>query len=110
MPSRTADGTDICRTAGHKEILQPKWIHMTGTAGGADIGIFFPVKSTVYALREYRQGSWNAMNAAGSAQRLERSYLTLWFEHGAAPEGAQYAYVLLPGYSEAATAILYCRI
>ena len=101
----TADGTEICRTAGHTETLQPKWMHMTGSsAGGADIGIYFPVKSTVYALREHRQGSWKVINAAGSAQRLERSYQTIWFDHGAAPQAAQYAYVLLPGYSEAATA------
>ncbi|WP_340024945.1 polysaccharide lyase 8 family protein [Paenibacillus sp. FSL K6-1096] len=100
----TADGTEICRTAGHTETLQPKWMHMTGSNEGADIGIFFPLKSTVYALREHRQGSWKAINAAGSAQRLERSYQTIWFDHGAAPQGAQYAYVLLPGYSEAATA------
>ncbi|WP_238650462.1 polysaccharide lyase 8 family protein [Paenibacillus piscarius] len=100
----TADGTKICRTAGHMETLQPKWMHMRGSAGRADIGIFFPVKSTVYALREHRQGSWKANHAAGSAQRLERSYQTIWFDHGAAPQAAQYAYVLLPEYSEAATA------
>lgn len=99
----TADGTEICRTAGHTDKIQPKWMHMSGSAEGADIGIYFPLKSTVYALREHRQGSWKAIHAAGSAQRLERSYQTIWFDHGAAPQGAQYAYVLLPGYSEAAT-------
>lgn len=102
----TADGMEICRTAGHTEILQPKWMHMSGSTEGAGIGIFFPLKSMVYALREHRQGSWKAINAAGSAQRLERSYQTIWFDHGAAPQGAQYAYVLLPGYSMGATASL----
>lgn len=102
----TADGTEICRNAGHTERLQPKWMHMSGSAEGADIGIYFPLKSTVYALREHRQGSWKAINAAGSAQRLERAYQTIWFDHGAAPRGAQYAYVLLPGYSMGATASL----
>lgn len=37
----TADGMEICRTAGHTEILQPKWMHMSGSTEGADIGIFF---------------------------------------------------------------------
>lgn len=100
----TANGTEICRTAGHTEMLQPKWMHMRGSAGDTDIGIFFPLKSTVYALRELRQGSWHEVNAAGSAQRLERTYQTIWFDHGTAPQTAQYAYVLLPGYSETATA------
>ncbi|MEK5464152.1 polysaccharide lyase 8 family protein [Paenibacillus sp. FSL P2-0136] len=100
----TADGTEICRTLGLTDTLQPKWIHMAGSTGGADVGIYLPERCCVHALREARQGSWRAINDAGSSAVIERFYQTLWFDHGAAPQGDTYAYVLLPGWSEEATA------
>ncbi|WP_342422552.1 polysaccharide lyase 8 family protein [Paenibacillus sp. FSL E2-0178] len=102
----TADGTRICRKPGSGEIetLNPKWIHMAGSERGADVGFFFPEQCRVHALCEPRQGSWKEINDAGSPEKLERFYQTLWFGHGEAPAGDTYAYVLLPGYSEEGTA------
>ncbi|KHL97492.1 hypothetical protein QW71_01575 [Paenibacillus sp. IHB B 3415] len=102
----TADGTRICRKPGSAEIetLNPKWIHMTGSERGADVGFFFPEQCRVHAMREQRQGSWKEINDAGSPENMERFYQTLWFDHGEAPTGDTYAYVLLPGYSEEETA------
>ncbi|WP_405115607.1 polysaccharide lyase 8 family protein [Paenibacillus sp. FSL K6-1217] len=99
-----ADGIAICRTPGLADTIQPKWIHMTGSTEDADVGIVLPVRCCVHALREARPGSWQAINAAGSSAEIERFYQTLWFDHGAAPEGDTYAYVLLPGRSQAETA------
>ena len=71
---------------------------MTGSTEGADVGIYLPERCCVHALREARQGSWKAINDAGSSAVIERFYQTLWFDHGAAPQGDTYAYVLLPGW------------
>lgn len=100
----TADGTEICRTLGLTDTIQPKWIHMAGSTGGAEVGIYLPERCCVRALREARKGSWKAINDAGSSERVERLYQTLWFDHRAAPQGDTYAYVLLPGWSEEETA------
>lgn len=102
----TADGTRICRKPGSGEIetLNPKWIHMAGSERGADVGFFFPEQCRVHALREPRKGSWKEINDAGSPEKMERFYQTLWFDHGEAPTGDTYAYLLLPGYSEEETA------
>ncbi|MEK5030904.1 polysaccharide lyase 8 family protein [Paenibacillus sp. FSL R7-0302] len=102
----TADGTEICRTPGYAEteLLDPKWIHMAGGDREADVGIIFPASCRVHTLCEARQGSWKAINDAGSSAVIERFYQTLWFDHGTAPEGDTYAYVLLPGWSEEETA------
>lgn len=102
----TADGRRICRKPGYAETetLHPKWIHMAGSDRGADVGFFFPEQCRVHALREQRQGSWKEINDAGSPEKMERFYQTLWFGHGEAPAGDTYAYVLLPGYSEQETA------
>ncbi|MRN53669.1 polysaccharide lyase 8 family protein [Paenibacillus monticola] len=99
-----ADGKKICRNIGYVDTFHPKWIHMTGSVGEADAGIFFPEKCCVHALRENRQGSWRGINHSGSPERMERFYQTLWFDHGEAPEGDHYAYVLLPGWNEEETA------
>lgn len=102
----TADGTRICRKTGSAEIetLNPKWIHMAGSERGADVGYFFPEQCCVHAMREQRQGTWKEINDAGSPEKMERFYQMLWFDHGEAPAGDTYAYVLLPGYSEQETA------
>ncbi|MEK3716589.1 polysaccharide lyase 8 family protein [Paenibacillus sp. FSL R7-0333] len=102
----TADGTEICRNPGYAEteLLDPKWIHMAGGDREADVGIVFPASCRVHTLCEARQGSWKAINDAGSSAVIERFYQTLWFDHGAAPQEDTYAYVLLPGWSEEETA------
>ncbi|WP_404870315.1 polysaccharide lyase family 8 super-sandwich domain-containing protein [Kitasatospora griseola] len=67
-------------------------------------GYVFPGGATVQAKREARTGSWHDINSGGTSEALTRRYLTLWFDHGAAPSNAGYAYLLLPGADAAATA------
>ena len=71
--------------------------------GGA-LGYFFPNGAGWKSARADRQGSWREINAGGSPAAITRRYQTIWFDHGAAPEGASYAYVLLPGKDAAAVA------
>lgn len=81
-----------------------RWAHLTGTAAGADIGYVFPGGgANVAAKRESRTGSWYDVNKSGSKEPLTRQYLTLWIDHGPQPNGASYAYVLLPGATAAET-------
>lgn len=99
-----ADGEKICQNLGNVDTIHPKWIHMTGSVDEADVGIFFPQQCSVHALCEKRQGSWKEINDFGSPERIERFYQTLWFDHGEAPQGDHYVYVLLPGFNEEETA------
>jgi hyaluronate lyase len=76
-----------------------KWAWLAG-----DLGYFFPQGAGWKSARADRQGSWREINAGGSPAAITRRYQTIWFDHGAAPAGASYAYVLLPGKSAAAVA------
>ena len=80
-----------------------RWAHLAGTAAGSDIGYVFPGGANVAAKRESRTGSWYDVNRSGSKEPLTRHYLTLWLDHGPQPDGAAYAYVLLPGATAAET-------
>ncbi|MET9550900.1 polysaccharide lyase 8 family protein [Streptomyces sp. NPDC006627] len=91
---------------------EARWAHLQGTGGyvfpdypGRADG---PGTNVLRALREQRSGRWRDINTgadtAGSTTPLSRRYLTLWLDHGASPDAASYAYVLLPGASASATA------
>ena len=71
---------------------------------GGNLGYFFPNGAGWKSARMDRQGSWRDINAGGSPAVILRRYQTIWFDHGAAPEGGSYAYVLLPGRNPAALA------
>ncbi|HEY1176009.1 MAG TPA: polysaccharide lyase 8 family protein, partial [Phytomonospora sp.] len=70
--------------------------HLAGVGG-----YVFPGGADLRALREERTGSWRDINdgadTGGSTDPVTRRYVTLWFDHGANPNGADYAYILLPG-------------
>jgi len=72
--------------------------HLAGVGG-----YVFPGGAALHALREERTGSWRDINdgadTGGSPDPITRRYVTLWFDHGASPSGAGYAYILLPGAS-----------
>jgi hyaluronate lyase len=76
-----------------------KWAWLAG-----DLGYIFPNGASWKSARGDRQGSWRDINAGGSPAAITRRYQTIWFDHGAAPDGASYAYVLLPGRDAAAVA------
>jgi hyaluronate lyase len=52
-----------------------------------------------------RSGAWSDINERrGSSEVRTERYADVGMDHGVAPEGAGYAYVMLPGASRAATA------
>ena len=80
------------------------WMHLAGSVSGADIGYYFPSRSTnLDFTRESRMSSWSAIGT-GSTASVTDTYLTVGDSHGVSPSGANYAYVLLPNYSVAQVA------
>ncbi|MFE3448580.1 polysaccharide lyase 8 family protein [Nonomuraea sp. NPDC059194] len=79
------------------------WAHLEGMGG-----YVFPGGAPLRTLREVRTDTWRAINdggdTGGTGGPVSREYVTLWFDHGANPSGASYAYVLLPGATAAQTA------
>ncbi len=108
-----ATGTNAFTVNGAVQPSTPGWsealtsvrsAHLAGRVAGSDVGYYFPDATAVKALREARTGAWVDINAGGSAAPITRNYLTLWFDHGANPSNATYAYALLPGRTAAQTA------
>ncbi|WP_329397881.1 polysaccharide lyase 8 family protein [Streptomyces lydicus] len=68
------------------------WAHLAGHGGWV-----FPGGAPLTALREARTGSWHDINTTSSTEPFTRRYLTLRHDHGTDPDGARYAYLLMPG-------------
>lgn len=79
--------------------LQPRWLHLSGSVPGSDIGYVFPHPKPLHLLRESRSGRWRDLSVKGSAEKQTRSYFTSWFQHDARERDDEYAYLLLPGRS-----------
>ncbi|RRR98421.1 polysaccharide lyase 8 family protein [Glycomyces terrestris] len=109
-----ADGAPRLAVNGDEQSADPgwsaslddaRWIHLEGVGG-----YLFPQGATgLRGLRETREGAWNDIEqgpttGGGDTEVHARRYATLWFDHGVSPAGAAYAYVLLPGADETATA------
>ncbi|MFF1451179.1 polysaccharide lyase 8 family protein [Streptomyces sp. NPDC058274] len=75
-----------------------KWAHIGGHGG-----YVFPGGATVKALRTARDGRWSDINKGGSTTVLNRTYLTMYVDHGTNPSNASYAYLLMPGATAAGT-------
>ncbi|MEW1839528.1 polysaccharide lyase 8 family protein [Nonomuraea angiospora] len=71
------------------------WAHLEGVAG-----YVFPSGPVPRTLQERRTGTWleidDGPSTKGTADPVSHDYTTLWFEHGANPSDATYAYILLP--------------
>lgn len=81
-----------------------RWAHLKGNGPDAGLGYYFPDGGPLQVLRERRSGTWRDINSTESAERKTGHYLSLALPHGVDPHRADYAYVLLPQRSAAATA------
>ncbi|WEK20037.1 MAG: polysaccharide lyase 8 family protein [Candidatus Pedobacter colombiensis] len=61
------------------------------------IGYVFPEAADVSLSTNIQKGSWSRINKAHPKGELSGSVFKLWINHGVKPEGAKYAYVVLPG-------------
>jgi hyaluronate lyase len=73
-----------------------KWAYLDGTGG-----YYFPNGAGWKTAEIERQGSWKDITESGSTASLKRRYRTIWFDHGAKPDGVKYAYAILPGTTRA---------
>ncbi len=84
VPAQGAEGSSVS-----------SWAHLEGVGG-----YVFPGGAPLRTLREVRTDTWRAINdgadTGGAGGPVSREYVTLWFDHGADPTGASYAYLLLP--------------
>lgn len=81
-----------------------KWIHYEAVSENSSIGYFFPNHPVLTIQKETRTGSWFDINQPnGPKDPIQRSYFTVWFDHGKNPVNETYAYILLPGMSRAET-------
>lgn len=77
------------------------WIHHDG------IGYIFPgAPGAAKPVLNHgpATGNWKRINAYQSAATVNEDMFTLGLDHGAAPDGARYAYTIMPGADEQATA------
>lgn len=76
------------------------WAHLENAGG-----YYFPQPVSLKAVREKREGSWDAAGSLNVAPAIvSRRYLTFWLDHGLNPAGQTYAYALLPSATPQATA------
>ncbi|MFE5483459.1 polysaccharide lyase 8 family protein [Streptomyces sp. NPDC056527] len=96
----TVDGAAQSAALGWSATLTgARWAHLAGHAG-----YVFPGGATsLKATRVARTGAWSDVNKGAVTDPFTRRYLTLWFDHGTDPTWATYAYVLMPGATQAET-------
>jgi chondroitin AC lyase len=65
------------------------------------VGYFFLSPTDSLTIRnDVQSGSWQSINATGSATVISDTIFSLWFEHGAAPSNAACAYGVVPGIGQ----------
>lgn len=108
--SLQVDGQRLPGTPGWTRQLDAAgWVHLGGGGYDAGAGYVFPGKARLTAWREQRQGSWNDVGPGlvrdpAKDAPITRDFTGLAMDHGQAPQGANYAYVILPGRTAEQTA------
>lgn len=75
------------------------WAHLRDDKAGSSIGYVFPAGTALQLERSERRGSWRDIHASDSAEVYRNTFQVLSIPHGK----PQYAYLLMPNASEAAT-------
>ncbi|MDF2985231.1 MAG: hypothetical protein K0R50_741, partial [Eubacterium sp.] len=84
------------------QIDNAKWALIEGNVEGSNIGVYFPNETKLGAVRETRTGKWTDLGSYNVDENVQSAnYLTMWIDHGSKPVNSSYAYVLLPGTTEA---------
>ncbi|MFE0463698.1 polysaccharide lyase family 8 super-sandwich domain-containing protein [Kitasatospora sp. NPDC058965] len=96
----TVDGTVQPTTLGWSRTFADSQYMAIGGMGAW----VFPGGATVSVEREARTGAWSSVNTGSATTQLTRNYLTMWFDHGTDPSGADYSYQLMPGATAAQAA------
>ena len=90
------DAAAVIASSGSAAPPALRWVHHDG------IGYFFPAPVANASLSNaVRTGTWQALNTAQSATPVSVDVFTLLLNHGAAPAGASYSYLVAPGLTAA---------
>jgi chondroitin AC lyase len=68
-----------------------QWVHHDG------IGYVFIKPTTATVAAQAQKGDWHRVHSRESTEAVERDVFSLWIDHGRKPQGAQYAYAVVPG-------------
>lgn len=79
------------------------WVFHDGTAH-----VFITPASIGLANRR-QSGDWRDINRRYDSEKVAKDVFTLWLDHGVAPRGADYGYVVVPGLQSAGQAADYAR-
>ncbi|SMD06927.1 chondroitinase-AC [Pedobacter africanus] len=72
------------------------WIWHSG------VGYFFPEGGNIKLSTAVQKGNWYHINHSHSKKEVSGKVFKLWFDHGARPVNAHYAYLILPGVAKPA--------
>lgn len=89
--------TTLNQAIGESVESGPGWAHH------GRIGYVLLQPADLLARAETRSGSWRDISRPESAARITRPVVTVSIDHGPAPTGASYAYLVLPGVTRAQT-------
>lgn len=98
-PAVTIDGRAVTLPYGEDVVLTgARWLHLDGAGG-----YVFPAPATIRVRRDTRTGRWTDFNRQVRQDPTPhtRTYVSAVIDHGTDPDGATYAYALLPGASAA---------
>ncbi|MFJ3382143.1 polysaccharide lyase 8 family protein [Curtobacterium sp. NPDC090217] len=97
------DGATFDTVRSTPTAFTPKWAYIPSTCG-----YLFPQDgTTVQVVREDRTGKWTDMDDRGTYEdgtTYSRRFIGFWIDHGTDPTDAQYAYIQLPGATQAQVA------
>lgn len=102
-----AGGPAVAGSGRHTSTLGPgkalsgaslSWIYQDHT------GYLLLSPAKVHVDETRQQGAWDRVNHKGSDRPVAQDIFNLWIDHGAAPQDAGYAYMVLPGAARATLA------
>ncbi|MDB5088174.1 MAG: polysaccharide lyase 8 family protein [Mucilaginibacter sp.] len=77
------------------QYTSPQWVMQDS------VGYFFPAGGNLTVSNKVQTGSWSRINSGESTTALSGRVFSMWFDHGASPTNAKYAYVVVPGLGSA---------
>jgi chondroitin AC lyase len=80
---------------GSRRLGADSWVHHDSTGY-----VLLAPFDSVTVQNNLQTGSWQSINASGSATMISDTVFSLWYEHGLAPSNAACAYAVLPGIGE----------
>ena len=66
------------------------------------IGYWFPTPTLFSTLRDNRSGTWAGLGGSTDETPREKTFFTMWIDHGASPVNARAEYVIVPNTTPAA--------